>query len=31
MMEKPLIIDVHDHDGLVQLGDRDDNYHRPAP
>jgi hypothetical protein len=27
-MEKPLVLDVHDHDGLVELGDRDDNYHR---
>jgi hypothetical protein len=31
LMEKPLVIDVHDHDGLVQLGDRDDDYHRPTP
>ena len=30
LMEKPLVLDVHDHDGLVQLGDRDDDYHRPA-
>jgi hypothetical protein len=22
------VLDVHDHDGLVELGDRDDNYHR---
>jgi hypothetical protein len=29
LMEKPLVLDVHDHDGLVLLGDRDDNYHRP--
>ncbi|HEY7744475.1 MAG TPA: YjbH domain-containing protein, partial [Burkholderiales bacterium] len=28
LMEKPLVIDVHEHDGLVQLGDRDDDYHR---
>jgi hypothetical protein len=28
LMEKPLVLDVHDHDGLVELGDRDDNYHR---
>ena len=31
LMEKPLVLDVHDHDGLVELGDRDDNYHRPTP
>lgn len=31
LMEKPLVLDVHDHDGLVQLGDRDDDYHRPTP
>lgn len=30
LMEKPLVLDVHDHDGLVQLGDRDDDYHRPT-
>lgn len=30
LMEKPLVLDVHEHDGLVQLGDRDDNYHRPT-
>jgi hypothetical protein len=30
LMEKPLVLDVHEHDGLVQLGDRDDDYHRPA-
>ena len=28
LMEKPLVLDVHEHDGLVQLGDRDDDYHR---
>ena len=28
LMEKPLVIDVHEHDGLVQFGDRDDDYHR---
>jgi hypothetical protein len=26
-MEKPLVLDVHEHDGLVQLGDREDDYH----
>ena len=31
LMEKPLVLDVHEHDGLVQLGDRDDDYHRPTP
>jgi len=30
LMEKPLVLDVHDHDGLVLLGDRDDDYHRPT-
>jgi hypothetical protein len=30
LMEKPLVLDVHEHDGLVQLGDRDDDYHRPG-
>jgi hypothetical protein len=30
-MEKPLVFDVHEHDGLGQLGDRDDDYHRPNP
>ena len=30
LMEKPLVLDVHEHDGLVLLGDRDDDYHRPA-
>jgi hypothetical protein len=24
------VLDVHEHDGLVLLGDRDDDYHRPA-
>jgi len=24
------VLDVHEHDGLVQLGDRDDDYHRPT-
>jgi len=28
LMEKPLVLDVHEHDGLVQLGDREDDYHR---
>ena len=28
LMERPLVIDVHEHDGLVQFGDRDDDYHR---
>lgn len=28
LMEKPLVLDVHDHDGLVMFGDVDDNYHR---
>jgi hypothetical protein len=31
LMEKPLVFDVHEHDGLGQLGDRDDDYHRPNP
>ena len=30
LMEKPLVLDVHEHDGLVLLGDRDDDYHRPT-
>jgi hypothetical protein len=28
MLEKPMVLDVHDHDGLVRFGDSDDNYHR---
>ncbi len=28
LMEKPLVLDVHQHDGLSMLGDRDDDYHR---
>lgn len=28
LMEKPLVLDVHEHDGLSMLGDRDDEYHR---
>ncbi len=31
MLEKPLIIDAHTHDGLSQFGDRDDDYHRGPP
>jgi hypothetical protein len=31
MMERPLAHDVHEHDGLVNLADRDDDYHRGAP
>ena len=31
LLEKPLVLDLHDHDGLVMLGDRDDNYHRVRP
>jgi hypothetical protein len=27
-MEKPLVLDVHDQDGLVMVGDVDDNYNR---
>ena len=30
LMEKPLVLDLHDHDGLSMLGDRDDDYHRPG-
>lgn len=30
LMEKPLVLDMHDQDGLVKLGDRDDDYHRPT-
>lgn len=28
LMEKPLVLDVHEHDGLVMFGDVDDDYHR---
>jgi hypothetical protein len=28
MMERPLVLDVHDRDGLVMFGDVDDNYPR---
>ena len=28
LMEKPLVLDVHELDGLVQFGDRDDDYQR---
>ncbi|HKA39544.1 MAG TPA: YjbH domain-containing protein, partial [Burkholderiales bacterium] len=28
LMEKPLVLDVHDQDGLVMFGDVDDNYNR---
>jgi hypothetical protein len=28
LMEKPLILDAHEHDGLAMLGDMDDDYHR---
>jgi hypothetical protein len=28
LMEKPLVLDPHDHDGLVMFGDTDDDYHR---
>ena len=28
LMEKPLVLDPHEHDGLVTLGDIDDDYHR---
>jgi hypothetical protein len=28
LMEKPLVIDVHERDGLVMFGDLDDDYHR---
>jgi exopolysaccharide biosynthesis protein YbjH len=28
LMEKPVVLDLHDHDGLVMFGDMDDNYHR---
>ncbi len=31
MMEKPLVLDAHFHDGLSQFGDRDDDYHRGPP
>lgn len=30
LMEKPLFLDLHDHDGLVRLGDRNDNYAMPS-
>jgi membrane-associated phospholipid phosphatase len=29
MLEKPLMIDMHDRDGLVRLGDMEDNYDLP--
>lgn len=30
MLEKPLFMDLHDHDGLVRLGDRNDDYAMPS-
>jgi len=29
MIEKPLMIDMHDRDGMVRLGDMEDNYYLP--
>ncbi len=30
MLEKPLFMDLHDRDGLVRFGDRNDNYPMPS-
>lgn len=30
LMEKPLVLDVHERDGLVKLGDREDDYNLPS-
>lgn len=29
LMEKPLVLDIHEHDGLSMFGDREDDYHVP--
>ena len=30
MLEKPMMLDMHKYDGLVRLGDMEDNYHLPS-